>query len=117
MAGDADAGGTAGTPGEEDLGPPGLQRERTLLAWNRSVLALLVTVALLVRLVGEPYWHPAHLPAVAVGAIAVWLSLAADLRYRRRMVDAPFVSTRHLGALAIAVVTTGVASLVALLAA
>lgn len=101
---------------EEGQGPPGLQRERTLLAWNRSVLALLVTLALLVRLVGAPYWHVAHLPAIVVGAVAVWLSLAADLRYRRRMVAAPFVSTRHLAALALAVVVTGVASTVAVLA-
>lgn len=105
------------TGGAENPGPRGLQRERTLLAWNRSVLALLVTLALLVRLVGAPFLRPAHLPAIAVGAVAVWLSLAADLRYRRRMVDAAFVSTRHLAALAVAVVVTGTASAVALLAA
>lgn len=102
---------------DEDQGPRGLQRERTLLAWNRSVLALLVTLALLVRLVGPPYWHVAHLPALVVGAVAVWLSLAADLRYRRRMADAPFVSTRHLAAMAVAVVITGTASMVALVVA
>lgn len=101
---------------DEGQEPRGLQRERTLLAWNRSVLALLVTLALLVRLVGEPYLDPAHLPAIVVGAVAVWLSLAADLRYRRRMVDAPFVSSRHLAALSAAVVVTGTTSVVALLA-
>lgn len=100
---------------DDEQGPPGLQRERTLLAWNRSVLALLVTLALLVRRVGAPYWDAAHLPAVTVGAVAVWLSLAADLRYRRRAVRAPFASPRHLAALAVAVMVTGVAASVALL--
>lgn len=94
-------------------GPPGLQRERTLLAWNRSLLALIVTAVLLVRTVGPPYLRPAHAPAVAVGAVAVWLSLAADLRYRRGHVRGAFVSTRHLAALAVAVVITGVAATVA----
>lgn len=101
-------------PDVPDDGPPGLQRERTLLAWNRSLLALIVTAVLLVRTVGPPYLRPAHLPAVVVAATAVWLSLAADLRYRRGHVHGRFVSTRHLAALAVAVTVTGVAATVAL---
>jgi uncharacterized membrane protein YidH (DUF202 family) len=95
-------------------GPPGLQRERTLLAWNRSLLALIVTVVLLVRTTGAPYLRLAHLPALLIGGAAVWLSVAADVRYRRGHVHGQFVSTRHLAALATAVAVTGVAATVAL---
>lgn len=93
---------------------PGLQRERTLLAWNRSTLALSVTVLLLVRAVGAPYLRLAHAPAVLAGAGALWLWFVSDVRYRRGRGEATFVSTRHLATLAVAVAVTGVAGLVAL---
>lgn len=66
-----------------DRGPRGLQRERTMLAWNRTMLALAVTTVLLVRTGGPPYLRALHLPALAVLLVAGWLWLASDLRYRR----------------------------------
>jgi uncharacterized membrane protein YidH (DUF202 family) len=68
------------------VGGPGLARERTDLAWNRSGLAVLVTVAIVLRRL----W-PLHgargavaLALIAVGAL-VW---AASMRIGRRVGDA-----------------------------
>lgn len=92
---------------------PGLQRERTLLAWSRTSLALVVAVALLVRVVGPPWFRPSHLPAVTVLLLTGGLVLAADRRHQRSGEPA---GARALGLVAVAVVTLGVVSLVALVA-
>lgn len=90
---------------------PGLQRERTLLAWSRTSLALVVAVALLVRVVGPPWWRPAHLPALAVLAVTIGLVLAADRRHQRGGAPA---GPRALAIVAGSVVTVGVVATVAL---
>jgi uncharacterized membrane protein YidH (DUF202 family) len=65
--------------------PPGLQHERTALAWDRTGLAFLVFGALLLRAC-DPPWHPLrHLPgALAMGA-GVGLIVWAARRYRTQM--------------------------------
>lgn len=112
-AGDASRGGTR-PPGP--AGAPGLQRERTLLAWTRTLLALVVAALLLVRVLGAPLARSAHVPAVTVLVVALWLFLASDLRYRRGPRGGPVTSPLHVGALAAATVVVGVAATVALLA-
>lgn len=66
----------------------GLQAERTLLAWERTAVGLLVTAALL-ALRSIPSLHAVDL---APGALALLLALAVALigRFRaRRIVSAP----------------------------
>lgn len=103
------------TPSEDhDL--PGLQPERTLLAWTRTLLATVVGAALLVRLVGAPVVRVAHAPAALSVAVALWLLVASDRRYRHAEHRVRVVPAGHLLALAGAVVLVGVTALVALLA-
>ncbi|MCT1590947.1 DUF202 domain-containing protein, partial [Kocuria palustris] len=61
---------------------PGLQPERTSLAWGRTLLALVVAAALLLR------WLPPHglaavLPLAAAAVLALGIWLRQGLRYRR----------------------------------
>lgn len=61
---------------------PGLQPERTSLAWGRTLLALVVASALLLR------WLPDHgmaavVPLAAAAVLALGLWLRQGLRYRR----------------------------------
>lgn len=103
------------TPADDDA-PPGLQPERTLLAWTRTLLAVVVAASLLVRLVGAPIARPAHLPAAVVVAVALWLFVASDRRYRHAEGRVRVVPALHLLLLAVAVVGVGVVAVVALLA-
>jgi putative membrane protein len=68
---------------------PGLQAERTLLAWERSAVGLLATAALLALRGSTPSSRPVDL---APGAVALLLALAVALigRHRaRRIVSTP----------------------------
>ena len=94
----------------------GLQRERTLLAWNRTLLALLVALALVARTIGAPYVRLLQLPTLLVAAVALWLSLAADVRYRRPWRQGQLGGTRHVVALWLATVAVGQGGAVAIVA-
>lgn len=102
-------------PADDDA-PPGLQPERTLLAWTRTLLASVVAVGLLVRLVGPPLARPVHLPAVLVLGVVLWLFVASDRRYRDATGRVRAVPVVHLCALAAVAVLVGVVAVVALLA-
>ena len=94
--------------------PLGLQRERTLLAWNRTVLALLVATALVARSVGPPYLRLLQVPAVVLGVVAVALWLASDLRYRRPVGPHQVGAATHVRVLWLAAVAVGVGGVVAI---
>lgn len=62
---------------------PGLQPERTVMSWGRTVLSLCVCALTLVR------WYPqvgaaAFLPAVLAGALGVWVLHGQRHRYDRQ---------------------------------
>lgn len=59
---------------------PGVQPERTRLAWQRTSLALLGCALVAARLLAT---H-APVPAILVGVLAIGLSLAMGLLSRRR---------------------------------
>jgi uncharacterized membrane protein YidH (DUF202 family) len=65
----------------DDAGDPGLQAERTSLAWTRTSLALLANGALL--MLRDPRSVPGRLGLAAVG-FAVVVALAAYVIGRRR---------------------------------
>jgi uncharacterized membrane protein YidH (DUF202 family) len=58
--------------------PPGLQRERTMLAWERTVLSTLVAALALGRV-----WLSWSLPAALVSAVLAGAAALAALRRRR----------------------------------
>ena len=101
------------TTGDGDDRPLGLQRERTLLAWTRTLLALVVATALVVRTVGPPYLRLLHVPAAVLGVVVLWLWLAADLRYRRTVAHGQLGAPTHLRALWLAAVASGLGGVVA----
>lgn len=97
-----------------DSGPRGLQRERTLLAWNRTLLALVVTTVLLVRVAGAPYVRALHLPALAAMLVAGGLWVRTDLRYRRGPEPGRLVAPGALLLMAVTATLVGVTAIAVL---
>lgn len=85
----SDGPGTGGAAGSPRSAPfdPGLQPERTALAWRRTGLALLIGALVVLR-----YFTPV-LGAIAVGAsllgaaLGMVILLRSEVRYRRTHVD------------------------------
>ena len=96
--------------------PLGLQRERTLLAWNRTLLALVVATALVVRTIGPPYLRWLHAPAAALGLVVLCLWLAADVRYRRTVARGQVGAPAQLRVLWLAALASGLGGMVAVVA-
>jgi uncharacterized membrane protein YidH (DUF202 family) len=95
---------------------PGLQRERTALAWDRTGLALIVTGAVLVRAGGEPYAHARHLPGYLAGVLGAVLLIHAQRRYARRAATGESLVSPGLARLVgIAATAVGVAALLVVL--
>jgi uncharacterized membrane protein YidH (DUF202 family) len=109
-----------------DRGPPprvadpGLQSERTYLAWQRTGLAFAAAGALLVHAAVRTHFLLAYLPGVFGLAVAAFILLRALLRYRsieaaaRGSRDA--ASPRLAAALAAAAALLGVTGLIVVLA-
>jgi len=62
---------------------PGVQAERTLLAWQRTGLSLLIASAALFGLVVRTLHEWALLPLIAAGVPSLWVVLHASRRHRR----------------------------------
>jgi uncharacterized membrane protein YidH (DUF202 family) len=60
---------------------PGLQRERTALAWDRTGLALVATGLLLIRVAGPPYVGWLHLPGYLAALLGGAMIVLAARRY------------------------------------
>lgn len=61
-------------PVEDDVVNPGLAKERTELAWNRSGLAVAVAVAIIIRRLSPLSGHGAVLALLLIGfGAAVWV--------------------------------------------
>lgn len=83
---------------ERAADPPGLQRERTALAWNRTGLAVVLTGALLARPSASGHWDT----VVGTGFMGIggMLLLVAASRYRRwnaSPADTPVAAAPLLG--------------------
>ncbi|GAA1296211.1 hypothetical protein GCM10009634_51340 [Saccharothrix xinjiangensis] len=61
---------------------PGLQPERTVLAWRRTAMAAAACAALLVHVAVRERWGWATLPAVLVAAASVVLAVVGRFRHR-----------------------------------
>ncbi|MQY28053.1 DUF202 domain-containing protein [Nocardia aurantia] len=63
---------TAGSTAAADAADPGLQAERTVLAWRRTAVAVMANAVLLLHTALDSGWRPATLvPLAAVGALVV----------------------------------------------
>lgn len=91
---------------------PGLQPERTRLAWSRTALAFLANGAVLLH-AGHRADHVLWLlPGAAVIAVSVLVRAAGELRYRRveasLRANAPVAGTALVASAAAAAVCTAV---------
>jgi len=68
----------------EALRDPGLQPERTALAWRRTTLALAIATLIIGRLTFTSLGASAFVPALRVGAGALWV---VSIVVRRRGVE------------------------------
>lgn len=97
---------------------PGLQPERTSLAWGRTLLALVVAAALLLRWL-SPHGLAAVLPLAAAAVLALGIWLRQGLRYRRGARSVALESSApdplEILAISAAVVVLGALSLLTIL--
>lgn len=71
-------------PPFEQIYDVGLQQERTVLAWDRTGLALMVTSGLLARSVGEPLLQPVSLIPAATFVLGIVVLSLGRRRYVAR---------------------------------
>jgi len=98
---------------------PGLQQERTVLAWDRTGLALMVSSGILERSLGAPLVQPLSVVAAVVFLLGLVLLVRSRTRYltrwRRMRQGDGMVSAGPVVTVAVATVLLGVSALVLLL--
>lgn len=96
---------------------PGLQQERTALAWDRTALAMIASGLIYARAVGPPYVRLAQAPvviALVIGGAMLVLGARryADLHATLRA-DRPVERVRYVRAVWLGTTVVGLASTVA----
>lgn len=74
---------------------PGVQNERTALAWHRTALSVVVTAAIVTRLGMDSIGAAAGAALVVALPVAGWVVLVSRRRYQRRQGWSSGVHTRR----------------------
>ena len=105
--------------GFDAIHDPGLQQERTVLAWDRTGLALMVGAGILERSLGEPLVQPFSVVAAVVFLLGlvllVWSQRRYLTRWRRMRQGGGLLSAGPVVTVAAATVLLGVSALFVLL--
>jgi uncharacterized membrane protein YidH (DUF202 family) len=104
----------------DEIHDPGLQQERTVLAWDRTGLALMVAAGVLERTVGEPLVHPVSMMAGIAFLLGLALLVLGRTRYltrwRRMQQGQGILSAGPVMTVALATVLLGASALFVVLA-
>lgn len=100
---------------------PGLQQERTVLAWDRTGLALMIAAGVLERSLGEPLLQPTTLVAAGVFLLGLGLLVLGRSRYvarwRRMQAGGGILSVGPVVTVAAATTVLGITALLVILTA